>query len=298
MSLFDPIINDRTLLIASTTILGLLVGSFLNVVIHRLPIILKRQWRKDCLLFLSDNGDSNPTTENTAEEKYNLVLPRSCCPHCGHAISAWQNIPILSYLLLRGKCHYCSTPISLRYPMVELLSAIIALVIILQFGPTPSAMMAIILSWGLLCLSFIDYDHQYLPDNITLPFLWLGLIVNLNGMFVDIESALIGTMVGYTILWSIYKLFKLVTGKEGMGYGDFKLLAMLGAWLGWQMLPAIILLSSLVGALVGIGLVLFRQHEKSKPIPFGPYLAMAGWLTLMWGDEINSAYLVWVGLAA
>jgi len=297
MSVFEPIINNTALLYACTIILGLLVGSFLNVVIHRLPIMLKKQWRKDCLLFLADNGDISATANNTVEEKVNLFLPRSQCPHCGHAISAWENIPVLSYLLLRGKCRYCNEPISLRYPLVELLSAIIALVIVLRFGPTLFSVMAIILSWALICLSFIDYDHQYLPDNITLPFLWLGLIVNLDGMFTNIESALIGAMAGYTILWTIYKLFKVATGKEGMGYGDFKLLAMLGAWLGWQMLPAIILLSSLVGALVGISLVLSGRHERGKPISFGPYLAMAGCLALISGDAINKLYLTWVGLA-
>ena len=296
MSVVDLIIQNTALLYACTIIIGLLVGSFLNVVIHRLPIMLKQQWRKDCLLFLADNGDVAAGTDNTEEQRINLLVPRSMCPHCGHAVSAWENIPLLSYFLLRGKCRYCNEPISPRYPAVELLSALIALAIVFRFGPTLPCAMALALSWALICLAFIDYDHQYLPDNITLPFLWLGLIVNLDGIFTDIESALIGAMVGYIILWTIYKLFKVATGKEGMGYGDFKLLAMLGAWLGWQMLPAIILLSSLVGAVVGISLVVSGRHARGKPISFGPYLAMAGWLTLIAGERINEAYLQWVGL--
>ena len=274
---------------------GLLVGSFLNVVIFRLPVMLKSQWGKDCKLFLAENGDLQLAQEDSSpEQTYNLVVPRSRCPHCGHQIAAWENIPVLSYLLLRGKCSNCSTPISKRYPVVEILSAVIAVFVAWQFGVSWQTVAALVLSWGLICLSFIDYDHQYLPDNITLPFLWLGLLVNLNGLFIDIESAIIGCMAGYLILWSIYKLFKIVTGKEGMGYGDFKLLALAGAWLGWQMLPAIILISSVVGALFGIALVVFKQHDKAKPIPFGPYLAIASWIALLWGDKLNQAYLNWI----
>ena len=296
MSSFEYLIHNTAWLYTSALVFGLLVGSFLNVVIHRLPIMLKKQWRKDCMLFLADNGDISANANQSTDEEMNLVVPRSRCPQCGHAIPAWENIPLLSYFLLRGKCRYCKEPISLRYPAVELFAALIALAIVFRFGPTLPCLLALLLSWALICLALIDYDHQYLPDNITLPFLWLGLIVNLNGLFTDIESALIGAMAGYIILWSIYKLFKVATGKEGMGYGDFKLLAMLGAWLGWQMLPAIILLSSLVGAVVGIGLVLADRHARGKPISFGPYLAMAGWLTLIAGERINEAYLRWVGL--
>lgn len=275
-------------------ILGLLVGSFLNVVIYRLPIILKRQWDKDCRLFLAENGDLQLDENRPPEAPFNLLRPRSRCPHCGHQIAAWENIPVLSYLLLRGKCSRCGAAISIRYPVVELLSAVIALLVAWRFGPHWQTTAAIVLSWALLCLAYIDYDHQYLPDNITLPFLWLGLLVNLNGLFTDIASAVTGTMAGYLILWSIYKLFKAATGKEGMGYGDFKLLAMAGAWLGWQLLPAIILISSVVGALFGIGLIVFRQHDKSKPIPFGPYLAIATWIALLWGQQLNAAYLGWL----
>ena len=294
MNAYNLIVNNTVFFYSVIVILGLIIGSFLNVVIHRLPVILKSQWSKDCKLFLAENGNLKLPADTSPEIRYNLIVPRSTCPKCGHQIKAWENIPVISYLLLRGKCSNCSAPISIRYPIVEILSAAVALVVAWQFGPGWQAATAIILSWSLLCLSYIDYDHQYLPDNITLPFLWLGLLVNLNGMFVDIASAVIGSMAGYLILWVIYKTFKAATGKEGMGYGDFKLLAMAGAWLGWQMLPVIILMSSVVGALFGTAMVLFKQHEKSKPIPFGPYLAIATWIALLWGDHINNAYLKWI----
>ncbi len=294
MQTFALITGHSGLFYSSIIILGLLVGSFLNVVIYRLPIMLKRQWRQDCKLFLAENDDQ-PAPQNTPPEaRFNLFLPRSTCPHCGHLVTAWENIPVISYVLLRGKCRRCAAAISLRYPLVEILSAAMAVYIAWHFGVSWQTTAAIILSWALICLSFIDYDHQYLPDNITLPFLWLGLLLNLNGLFTDIQSAIIGTMAGYLILWSIYKLFKAVTGKEGMGYGDFKLLAMAGAWLGWQMLPAIILISSIVGATLGIALIIFKQHDKSKPIPFGPYLAIATWIALLWGETLNQLYLNWI----
>lgn len=294
MHTFKLITANSALFYSTIFVLGLLVGSFLNVVIHRLPEMLKRQWRRDCKLFLAENGDLESPRDNPPEANYNLVVPRSRCPHCGHQIAAWENIPLISYLLLRGKCSHCAAAISIRYPVVELLSAVIAVFVAWHFGAGWQTTAAVVLSWALLSLSFIDYDHQYLPDNITLPLLWLGLLVNLDGLFTDIESALIGAMAGYLILWSIYKLFKAVTGKEGMGYGDFKLLAMAGAWLGWQLLPAIILISSIVGALFGIALIVFRQHDKSKPIPFGPYLAIACWIALLWGEKLNRAYLDWI----
>lgn len=294
MQAFTLITQNTALFYSVLFGLSLLVGSFLNVVIYRLPEMLKSQWGKDCKLFLAENGDLQLSQDAPLEQSYNLTVPRSRCPHCGHQISTWENIPVISYLLLRGKCRQCAAAISIRYPVVEILSAVIAVFVAWQFGVSWQTTAAIVLSWALICLSFIDYDHQYLPDNITLPFLWLGLLVNLNGLFTDIESALIGTMAGYLILWSIYKLFKLVTGKEGMGYGDFKLLAMAGAWLGWQMLPAIILISSIVGALFGIALIVFKKHDKAKPIPFGPYLAIASWIALLWGDQLNQAYLDWI----
>ena len=287
--------HNPVLYLSIIGVLGLLVGSFLNVVIYRLPVMLKRQWKADCITFLEQEKiHSTGEAGDAAIEPFNLVVPRSRCPHCGHLITAMENIPVLSYLFLKGRCHECKTPISIRYPLIEILSAGLVAVVAWKFGVSLQAGMAMLLTWGLICLSFIDYDHQYLPDNITLPFLWLGLFLNLKGLFVDLGSAVIGAMAGYLILWLVYQLFKKFTGKEGMGYGDFKLLAMLGAWLGWQALPAVILLSTLVGSIIGIFLILFKQHDRSHPIPFGPYLAVAGWIALLWGNEINTIYLNWV----
>jgi len=275
-------------------IFSLLIGSFLNVVIHRLPIILQRNWKRDCLEFLAEKFPGSINTELNANEistaPYNLVVPRSACPHCGHPITAWENIPILSYVILKGACRDCGTRISLRYPLVEFISALLAVSVAIKYGFSTQTLFAAMLTWSLIALTFIDYDHQYLPDQITLPFLWLGLLINMNGMFTDLHSALIGAVAGYLVLWSVFQLFKLITKKEGMGFGDFKLLAMLGAWLGWQHLPVIILLSSVIGSIVGIGLIVFKQHDKGKPIPFGPYLAGAGWIALLWGKEINQLY--------
>ncbi|MDH5777925.1 MAG: A24 family peptidase [Gammaproteobacteria bacterium] len=297
MELITLFSENTSLFLIAVTILGLLVGSFLNVVIHRLPIVLKKQWRNDCLLFLAeeDNKSATPNT-NSEDEHFGLITPRSRCPHCGHQITALENIPVISYLFLRGKCSECSSRISIRYPVVEILSAILAVAVAWKFGFTIQTALAILMSWALISLSFIDYDHQYLPDNITLPLLWLGLLASLFGLFTDLESAVIGAVAGYLILWSVYKLFKAITGKEGMGYGDFKLLAMFGAWFGWQQLPAIIFLSSIAGAVIGIMLIILKQHDRNKPIPFGPYLAIAGWIAMMWGAEINQAYLRWAGL--
>ena len=295
METYHQLFSNTSVFLPVVFVLGLLVGSFLNVVIFRLPEMLKNQWKKDCKLFLAENGDLETLQdEQTTEYTYNLIIPRSHCQQCGHQIKAWENIPLLSYILLRGKCSQCSAAISLRYPIVELFSALIAVFVAWKLGPGWQAAAAIVLSWALICLCFIDYDHQYLPDNITLPFLWLGLLVNLNGLFTDIQSAVIGSMAGYLALWSIYKLFKAVTNKEGMGYGDFKLLAMAGAWLGWQMLPAIVLISSVVGASIGTALIVFGLHERNKPIPFGPYLVIATWIALFWGEQLNSAYLDWI----
>jgi leader peptidase (prepilin peptidase)/N-methyltransferase len=294
MAYLDLLQHNPVLYMSIVIILGLLVGSFLNVVIHRLPVMLKQQWRTDCVSFLEQENHEPTVSPEDPHQSFNLVTPRSRCPHCGHLITALENIPVVSYLFLKGRCRECQTRISIRYPLVEILSASLVAIVAWKFGVTFQAGMAMLLSWGLICLSFIDYDHQYLPDNITLPFLWLGLLLNLNGLFVGISSAVIGATAGYLILWFVYQIFKRLTGKEGMGYGDFKLLAMLGAWLGWQVLPVIILLSTLVGSLIGIFLILFRQHDRSHPIPFGPYLAIAGWIALLWGNEINSAYLNWI----
>jgi len=269
-------------------ITGLLVGSFLNVVIYRLPKMLENEWHSECCKLL-DIDISN----HVDSEEYNLIRPRSRCPRCGHKITALENIPILSFLVLGRKCSSCAEPISIRYPIVELLSAILAIVVAWHFGFGLQAILAIILTWALLTLSIIDIDCQLLPDDITLPLLWLGLLSNIFGTFTDIYSSLIGAMAGYILLWSVYKLFKIITGKEGMGYGDFKLLSLLGAWLGWQMLPLIIILSSSCGSIIGIGLILFRSHDKNNPIPFGPYLAMTGWIALIWGQELFNIYLRW-----
>ncbi len=271
------------------TLLGLLVGSFLNVVIHRLPIMMERSWRQEFNDYFADAA-AEPQPEASAQATYNLVLPRSACPHCGHTITALENIPLLSWLWLRGRCRSCQAPISARYPLVELLTGLISLAIALT-QPTGLALLgALLLSWTLIALTFIDLDKMLLPDQLTLPLLWLGLLLNLVGTFASLTDAVIGAAAGYLVLWSLYWGFKLLTGKEGMGYGDFKLLAALGAWLGWQCLPLILILSSLVGALVGITLIALRRHEQANPIPFGPYLAMAGWIALLWGEPLINWY--------
>lgn len=264
---------------------SLMIGSFLNVVIHRLPIMLEREWQAEYL------GYFNPETLPQQEERYNLMVPRSACPHCGHAITAMENIPLLSWLWLKGRCRECQAPISARYPLVELLTALLSLVVAATFAPGWGLLAALLLTWVLVALTFIDLDKMLLPDQLTLPLLWGGLLFNLAGGFAPLADAVIGAMAGYLVLWSLYWAFKLLTGKEGMGYGDFKLLAALGAWLGWQALPIVLLLSSLVGAFIGIGLILLRNHHQNKPIPFGPYLAIAGWIALLWGDTITRWYL-------
>ncbi|MBL0526547.1 prepilin peptidase [Aeromonas dhakensis] len=264
---------------------SLMIGSFLNVVIHRLPIMLEREWQAEYLSYF------NPETQPQQEERYNLMVPRSACPHCGHAITAMENIPLLSWLWLKGRCRECQAPISARYPLVELLTALLSLVVAATFAPGWGLLAALLLTWVLVALTFIDLDKMLLPDQLTLPLLWGGLLFNLTGGFVPLADAVIGAMAGYLVLWSLYWAFKLLTGKEGMGYGDFKLLAALGAWLGWQALPIVLLLSSLVGAIIGISLILLRNHHQGKPIPFGPYLAIAGWIALLWGDTITRWYL-------
>ncbi|QJT16681.1 prepilin peptidase [Aeromonas sp. 1805] len=264
---------------------SLMIGSFLNVVIHRLPIMLEREWQAEYL------GYFNPETQPQQEDRYNLMVPRSACPHCGHAITAMENIPLLSWLWLKGRCRECQAPISARYPLVELLTALLSLVVAATFAPGWGLLAALLLTWVLVALTFIDLHKMLLPDQLTLPLLWGGLLFNLAGGFAPLADAVIGAMAGYLVLWSLYWAFKLLTGKEGMGYGDFKLLAALGAWLGWQALPIVLLLSSLVGAFIGIGLILLHNHHQNKPIPFGPYLAIAGWIALLWGDTITRWYL-------
>lgn len=266
------------------TLLGLLVGSFLNVVIHRLPIMLERSWQQEYAEYFG-----NPETA-CSTEPYNLVVPRSACPHCGHLITALENIPIISWLCLRGRCRSCQAPISARYPLVELLTGIASLVIAYYLPPSTATLAALLFTWFLVAMTFIDLDKMLLPDQLTLPLLWLGLLLNLNHLFTDLASAVIGAAAGYMVLWCVYWGFKLLTGKDGMGYGDFKLLAAFGAWFGWQTLPLILILSSLVGAIVGISLVVTRKHHHANPIPFGPYLCMAGWIALLWGNTIIQWY--------
>lgn len=272
-------------------LLGLIVGSFLNVVIHRLPIMMEHEWRSHC-------EDLASTTESLHEEEpFNLSTPGSRCPHCGHAITALENIPVLSYLWLRGKCSGCGASISARYPIIEAITAVLSIVIAWHFGFSWQAMAGLVFTWALIALTMIDFDVQLLPDSITLPFIWVGLTLSLWNVFTDSKTAIIGALAGYLSLWTVYQLFKLLTRKEGMGFGDFKLLSMLGAWMGWKMLPAIILLSSAVGAVVGIALILFRGQDRTIPIPFGPYLATAGWIALLWGNDITYAYLRFSGLS-
>lgn len=270
-------------LAAMAGLLGLCIGSFLNVVIHRLPKMMEQEWHAQCADL---RGETLP-----AEPTLSLATPRSRCPSCGHQITALENIPILSYLLLRGRCSGCGAPISLRYPLIEISTGLLSAYTIWHFGATEQAAGALLLIWSLIALAAIDFDTQLLPDTITLPLLWLGLAFNLFATYSELPTAVIGAMAGYLALWSVFWLFKLATGKEGMGYGDFKLLAALGAWLGWQMLPAIILLSSVVGAAVGVTLIVATRHGRNVPIPFGPYLAAAGIIALFWGQQITRSYL-------
>ena len=263
-------------------IIGLLIGSFLNVVIHRVPKMMQRESDN---YVASESGKPLPH-----EDRYNLLVPRSCCPKCNHQITALQNIPVISYAILGGKCSNCKTPISIRYPIVELLSGLLSALMIWHFGSGLMGIGTLVFVYLLIAMTFIDADTQLLPDDLTLPLLWLGLLINLNGTFVPLSDAVIGAVAGYMSLWSIYWLFKLLTGKEGMGYGDFKLLAALGAWMGWQMLPIIILLSSAVGAVVGIALIVLAKRGRNIPIPFGPYLAAAGLLALLYGPMLTQTY--------
>lgn len=288
MSVCELFASQPAIYLGSALLLGLIVGSFLNVLIHRLPLVMERHWQAEA-------RDALDLPAAPAGERFDLFLPPSHCPHCQHRIRAWENIPLLSYLLLRGRCSACKSPISPRYPLVELASAGLTLFAAWHFGVSASAVAFMVLSWGLLALSLIDLEHQLLHDALVLPLLWLGLIVNAFGLFVPLDQALWGAVGGYLVLWSVYWLFRLVTGKEGMGYGDFKLLAMLGAWGGWQILPFALLFSSLVGAVVGLILLRAKGRQASTPIPFGPYLALAGWIALLWGGQISTSYLHFAG---
>lgn len=300
ISLNIELLQHQWVFLPITFAFASLIGSFLNVVIHRLPVMLKRGWQQECNDYLNHCHPDLFSKKQIATlnqpidsypEKYNLMYPGSACPKCGSAIKPWQNIPIFGWLMLGGKCAVCKTAIAIRYPLVECFTALLTVLLAWHFGPTLEFALASILTFCLIALSFIDLDEMLLPDQITLPLLWLGLLININGTFTDINSAIIGAAAGYLSLWSIFWGFKLLTGKEGMGYGDFKLLAVFGAWLGWQLLPLIILLSSLVGAIVGVSLIIFKRHQATNPIPFGPYIAIAGWLGLLWGEQINHWYL-------
>jgi leader peptidase (prepilin peptidase)/N-methyltransferase len=286
--LFQLLNAQAVLLFCSVFILGLLIGSFLNVVIFRVPKMLEQEWHIQCAHLLEDE---KKISELEAKDKITLSTPNSTCPKCQYAIKPWENIPVISYVFLRGKCSQCKSAISIRYPLVEMATAILSLITVFYFGASYTGLAALFLTWSLISLTMIDSDTQLLPDNMTLPLIWLGLILNTFNTFTSLESALWGAIFGYLSLWSVYQLFKLLTGKEGMGYGDFKLLAALGAWFGWQSLPIIILVSSVVGAIIGIGMVVIKGKDKNIPIPFGPYLAIAGWITLIWGDKLKHFWL-------
>lgn len=285
-------IETPALLVSTAIVLGLCIGSFLNVVIYRLPGMMQREWKEQCCSLLSTDGSLlDAKNDSNEQETFNLAHPNSRCPKCGHEIKPWENIPVISYLLLRGKCSSCSTKISARYPTIELITGLLSGYIAYQYGMTWDTGLLLAFTYALISLTMIDFDHQLLPDNITLPLLWLGLAANCFGIFTDLNSAVWGAIAGYLSLWSIYWLFKLVTGKEGMGYGDFKLLAALGAWMGWQKLALIIVLSSFVGAVVGIAMIIILGRDKNIPIPFGPYLAAAGFIAFLWGDQLTQNYL-------
>jgi len=272
-------------------VLGLLVGSFLNVVIYRLPVMMEREWKSECKLILDPNSSGNEPAE-----AFNLAYPNSHCPNCDSPIKAWQNIPVISYLLLKGQCANCKMSISVRYPIIEAVTGLMSAVIAWQLGASLEMLAALFFTWSLITLTMIDADHKLLPDQITLPLLWAGLLLNSFAVFVPLYDAVWGAIGGYLSLWSVYWLFKIITGKEGMGYGDFKLLAALGAWMGWQSLLVIILLSSLVGAIVGSIILIANKQGRNTAIPFGPYLAAAGWIAFLWGDLIIDAYLRFSGI--
>lgn len=291
--------NNLTVFYAVIALFSLLIGSFLNVVIYRLPKMMEQGWYKECREFLADElpkinekaRENKANKETTPQKEITLSKPDSTCPNCGHLIRFYENIPVISWLLLRGKCSQCKNKISARYPIIELVTAFLGTVIAVHYGVTSTALFIILLTYALICLTMIDFDHMLLPDQITLPFLWLGLLVNINGAIVPLQDAVIGVVVGYMSLYSIFWLFKLLTGKEGMGYGDFKLVALFGAWIGWQLLPLLILMASAVGAIIGISLMVFKNHQREQAIPFGPYLAIAGWITMIWGNNIWGWYL-------
>lgn len=285
MEVLQLLESSRLFLAIATGALGLVVGSFLNVVIYRLPVMMNRSWIREC------KEHSGEAADPDEPQPFNLLTPASRCPQCNHRVSAAENIPVISYLFLKGRCSGCGTAISMRYPLVELSTAILSIITALHFGYSLQTLAALGFTWALIPLFLIDFDHQILPDSITLPLLWSGLLLSLLNLFVDSHTSIIGAVAGYLSLWTIFHVFKLLTGKEGMGYGDFKLLGALGAWVGWQSLPVVILFSSVVGAAIGITLILFKGRDHSQPMPFGPFLAAAGWMTLLWGNDIIRLYL-------
>ncbi|MCX2780736.1 A24 family peptidase [Microbulbifer thermotolerans] len=294
--MLETLVSHQALLLGSAFVLGLLVGSFLNVVIYRLPIMMEREYKRDFHSYFGTKPD--PAEQKILDEPFNLILPYSHCPSCGAEVKPWHNVPLLSFLLLKGRCSHCDTPISKRYPLVELVTGLLTALVAWQLGFTWQALAGCGFTWALVALTGIDFDKQLLPDSITLPLLWTGLLVNLWGLFTPLSDAVIGAMAGYLSLWAVFHLFKLVTGKEGMGAGDFKILAAIGAWFGWQMLPMVILLSAGVGALAGLSWSLIAGRDKNLPIAFGPYLAGAGWIAMLWGERIVNWYLNFSGLGS
>jgi leader peptidase (prepilin peptidase)/N-methyltransferase len=290
-SAWPQLCYEPSYFIALIGLIGLMIGSFLNVVIYRLPLMMAHAWRKDCLAYLNQAPDPS-----AKQDSFNLALPSSHCPHCQHTIALHHNIPVVSYLLLKGRCAYCAHPISPRYLGVEVLTGLCSMLVAYQFGCSTHTGFILLFTWILISLIFIDIDQQLLPDTITLALLWLGLILSASSVLINPTDSILGAAFGYLILWLVFKLFKLFTGKEGMGYGDFKLLAALGAWLGWHNLPMIILLASLTGSIIGLSFVFASKHNYSEPIPFGPYLAIAGWVTMLWGESLQTMYAHLTGL--
>ena len=280
--------QSHILFYTTVSLISLIVGSFLNVVIYRTPKMMEYTWYHDCREFLAEEVAH---IKPKIIPQVTLSKPDSTCPKCDHKIRFYENIPVFSWLFLKGRCSQCSNKISARYPLIELATMLLSLIAAYHFGATITTLWVLILTWSLISLTMIDFDHMLLPDQITLPLLWLGLLININGTFVPLSDAVIGAAAGYMSLYSIFWLFKAITGKEGMGFGDFKLFAVFGAWIGWQLLPLLILMASVVGAIIGISLMLFKNHQREQGIPFGPYLAIAGWITLLWGDGIWSWYL-------
>ncbi|MEM5545677.1 A24 family peptidase [Pseudoalteromonas fuliginea] len=291
-SIVEVMQNELWFYLTTVGLVSLCVGSFLNVVIYRLPLMMQKEWQSECRILLEDELKNSKAINN---EQFNLVKPNSTCPKCKTAIKPWQNIPVISWLFLKGKCASCNNPISIRYPVVEAITAILSLFIAYTMGANEQALLCILITWALVALTFIDIDHMLLPDQLTLPLVWLALIASIMGYTVAPSDAIMGAVFGYLSLWSVFWLFKLLTGKKGMGYGDFKLLAVFGALLGWQSLLSIILLSSVVGAVIGIVLLSIQGKDKATPIPFGPYLAIAGWITMLWGTELQNIYFNLIG---